>query len=142
MEDLSARRLPIDVGTIGYRWGLSDRYALWAGYNADGARAYLLDADPRSDTFGTAVDTIEVAMPSGAATPGQDYADAEFYLMTAVTPDSRYGFVTISGDGLIQALDLEERAVVADISVPTPLAGGGYTTVVQRGIPPVDLWAR
>jgi hypothetical protein len=142
METLSAKRVPVDVGTIGYRWGVTDRYALWAGYNADGARAYLLDADPQSPDFGSVVETIDVAMPSGAATPGQDYEGSEFYLMTAITPDSAYGFVTISGDGLIQVLDLGAREVIAEVRTPSPLAGGGYTTVVQPGIVPVDLWAR
>jgi len=142
MDDLSAVRLPIAEGTIGYRWGLSDRYALWAGYGADAATAYLLDADAASDSFGTVVGTIPVERPSGAATPGQDYEGSEFYLMTAITPDSRYGFVTISGDGVIQALDLEAGSIAADLRVPSPLVGGGYTTVVQAGIAPVDLWAR
>ena len=142
MDDLTARRVPIDMGTIGYRWGLTDRYALWAGYNADGARAYLLDTVPASPTFGAVVGAIDVAMPSGAAAPGEDYEGAEFYLMTAITPDSAYGFVTISGDGLIQVLDPEAQEVISEISTPSPLAGGGYTTVVQPGIVPVDLWAR
>lgn len=142
VDDLTAVRLPIDVGTLGYRWGLSAEHALWAGYNAEGARAYLLDANPESATFGTAISTIEITMPSNAATPGQDYADTEFYIMTAITPDGAWGFVTISGDGLIQAIDLHAGSVVADIAVPSPLAGGGYTTVVQAGITPVDLWAR
>jgi hypothetical protein len=142
METLTARRVPIDVGTIGYRWGVTDKYVLWAGYNADGARAYLLDADPQSPDFGSAIETIDVAMPSGAAKPGQDYEGSEFYLMTSITPDSAYGFVTISGDGHIQVLDLEAREVVAEIATPSPLAGGGYTTVVQSGIAPADLWAR
>lgn len=142
MDALSAVRLPIATGTIGYRWGLADDRALWAGYDAEGATAYVLDADPASGAFGTVVGTIAVAKPSGAAVPGQDYAESEFYLMTALTPDGRYGFVTVSGDGLIQALDLEAGEVVGEIRVPSPLAGGGYTTVVQAGIPPVDLWAR
>lgn len=142
METLTAQRVPVDVGTIGYRWGVTDKYALWAGYNAAGARAYLLDANPESSGFGSVIETIEVSMPSAAAKPGQDHEGSEFYLMTAVTPDSAYGFVTISGDGLIQVLDLAARQVIAEIETPSPLAGGGYTTVVQSGIVPVDLWAR
>jgi hypothetical protein len=142
LETLEARRVPVDVGTIGYRWGLTDRYALWAGYNADGANAYLIDADPASATFGEVVQTIPVAMPRGAAQPQEDYEGSEFYMMTAITPDSAYGFVTISGDGLIQVLDLEAGEVVAEIETPFPLAGGGYTTVVQPGLAPADLWAR
>lgn len=141
-DDLTAVRLPIDVGTLGYRWGLSEQHALWAGYNADGARAYLLDANPESGMFGTAISTIEIAMPANAAIPGEDFADTESYIMTAITPDGAWGFATISGDGVIQAIDLEAGSVVADIAVPSPLAGGGYTTVVQAGIVPIDLWAR
>lgn len=142
LETLEARRVPIDVGTIGYRWGVSDRYALWAGYNADGARAYLLDADPGSATFGEVVATIPVAMPTNAAQPQEDFEGSEFYMMTAITPDSTYGFITISGDGLIQVLDLEAREVVAEITTPFPLAGGGFSTVIQPGLSPADLWAR
>jgi hypothetical protein len=142
METLEAARLPVDVGTIGYRWGLAEEIALWAGYNADGARAYIIDAVPDSPSFGTPVATVEVTMPGNAAVPGEDYNDSEFYLMTAVSPDGAYGFVTISGDGLIQVIDLATQAIVADIQVPSALAGGGYTTVVQPGVVPVDLWAR
>lgn len=142
LDDLTAVRLPVAVGIVGGRWGLADALALWAGYDADGARAYVVDADPASDTFGTATRTIDVSMPSNAATPGEDPADAERSLVTAVTPDGAHGFVTIPGDGLIQVLDLALGTVMADIAVPSPLAGGGYTTVVQAGIAPVDLWGR
>lgn len=142
MDDLTAVRLPIDEGTFGYRWGLAESIALWAGYNADGAKAYVIDTNPSSDTFGTSIGTVDIAMPSNAATPGEDYAGSEFYIMTAVTPDGAYGFATISGDGLIQALDLNTRTVIAEIEVPSQLAGGGYTTVVQKGIVPADLWGR
>lgn len=141
-DDLTAVRLPIAVGIVGGRWGLSDDLALWAGYDADGARAYLIDADAGSATFGTAVRTIDIAMPSNAATPGEDPAEAERSLVTAVTVDGAHGFVTIAGDGLIQALDLAAGTVVADIAVPSPMAGGGYVTVVQAGVAPVDLWGR
>ncbi|MFT4038702.1 MAG: hypothetical protein QM692_11020, partial [Thermomicrobiales bacterium] len=142
LETLEARRLPIATGTIGYRWGLTDRYALWAGYDGKAAHAYLLDADASSPTFGEVAHTVPVARPTHAAAAGEDHEGAEFYMMTTISPDSAYGFVTISGDSRIQVIDLSSLEIVAEIETPTAMAGGGYTTVLQPGITPVDLWAR
>lgn len=143
LADLTARRVPTDVGSFGYRWQLSDRYAMWAAIGADDSNAYLLDADATSATFGEPVKTIGIATPSNAIVAGEAWDnDQEVYIMTTMTWDSAYGFATISGDGIIQVLDLAAGTVLTDITVPSPLTGGGYTTVIEPGLVPVDLWGR
>ena len=104
--DLSATRVEVGTGNFGYRWGISDRFAIWAGYNADGGTVYLLDSDAASDTFGTVTAMIPIATPTNAAVPGQDFTDKDTYA-TAITADSRYGFVSINGDKVVKVFDLE-----------------------------------
>jgi hypothetical protein len=142
MDDRSAVRLEIGTGNFGYRWGLSDRYALWAGYNANGGTVYLLDADSTSDAFGTVIATMPVAVPTNAAVPGEDVSGTDTYA-TAITADSRYGFVSINGDRLVKVFDLEQQQEIAEIAIDVPLAGyDGFLTVVEPGIAPFDLWGR
>ena len=142
MDDLTARRIEIGTGNFGYRWGMTDRYALWAGYNAEGGTVYLLDADASNETFGTVVATIPIALPSSAAVPGEDFEGASTYA-TAITADSRYGFVSINGDRLIKVFDLESLEEIAEIAIDLPLAGfDGFLTVIEQGMIPVDLWGR
>lgn len=140
--ELTAVRLPIDTGNFGYRWGISDRYALWAGYNATGGTVYLIDADAASDTFGTVAATMPIDLPTNAAVPGEDFADTDTYV-TAITADSRYGFVAISGDRMVKVFDLEQQAEIGDIAIDLPLSGyDGYLAVIETGIVPVDIWGR
>jgi hypothetical protein len=144
VDDLTAVRLPIDTGSFGYRWGITDRYVLWAGYNASGGSAYLIDADPASEGFGTVVSTWETPLPSNAAVAGEDFEGKETYF-TAITPDSRLGFVAVNGDGVVKVYDLSkgsEVSEVGEIALPSTQTGGGYLTVVQAGIVPGDLWGR
>ena len=142
LDDLAAVRLPVAAGNFGYRYGISARYALWAGYGADGGNAYLLDADATSDTFGTAIATIPIDLPTGAATPGEDFAGSETY-NTAVTSDGRYGLVSINGDSRVIVLDLERREQIGETEIGVPLSGyTGYLMVVESARSPVDLWAR
>lgn len=142
MRDLTARRIEIGTGNFGYRWSLSDRYALWAGYDAEGGTVYLLDADASSGTFGAVIATMPVATPTNAAVPGEDFADSDTYA-TAITSDSRYGFVSVNGDGVVKVFDLEQRIEVAEIAIELPLRGyDGYLTVIETGVTPVDIWGR
>lgn len=142
MVDLSATRVEVGTGNFGYRWGISDRYAIWAGYNADGGTVYLLDADVSSATFGTVTATMPIVTPSNAAVPGEDFADTDTYA-TAITADSRYGFVSINGDGIVKVFDLEQRTEIAGFSIGLPLSGyDGFLAVIETGVTPVDLWGR
>ncbi|MEJ7900331.1 MAG: hypothetical protein WKF63_00680 [Thermomicrobiales bacterium] len=140
--DLSAVRVEVGTGNFGYRWGLSDRYAIWAGYNAEGGTVYLLDADASSATFGTVTATMPVATPANAAVPGVDFTDKDTYA-TAITADSRYGFVSINGDSIVKVFDLEQLAEIAEIPIELPLSGyDGFLAIIETGVTPVDLWGR
>lgn len=142
VTDLAATRLEVGTGNFGYRWGLSARYALWAGYNADGGTVYLLDADAASDTFGHVIATMPVAIPSNAAVAGEDFDGTDTYA-TAITSDSTYGFVSVNGDQVVKVFDLDQRTEIAEIPIKLPLGGyDGYITVIEPGITPADIWGR
>lgn len=142
MADLSAVRIEVGTGNFGYRAGLSDRYAIWAGYNADGGTVYLIDADASSATFGSVVATMPVATPTNAAVPGEDATDKDTYA-TAITADSQYGFVSINGDRIVKVFDLEQGVEIAEIPIELPLSGyDGFLAVIETGVTPVDLWGR
>ncbi len=142
MAGLSSRRVEVGTGNFGYRWGISDRYAIWAGYNADGGTVYLLDADAASETFGMVAATMPIATPANAAIPGEDAAGTDTYA-TAITADSRYGFVSINGDRVVKVFDLEQLAEIGEIAIELPLSGyDGYITVIEPGSTPVDIWGR
>jgi hypothetical protein len=141
MDDLTAVRLPISSGWFAYRWGVTDTVALWAGYNATGGNAFIIDADPSSETFGMSLGSIALEVPTGAAVVGEDPTGGEYYF-TAITPDASTGFVAVNGDGYIEVIDIAARTISGRIELSSPLTGGGYLTVVQAGIPLVDLWGR
>lgn len=142
MADLTATRTPIGTGAFTTRWAIGGKVALAAGYNAEGGTAYVIDTDVESATFASIVTEIPVNVPTKGQAPGAWNDDAEIYYVCAVTPDDRYGFVTVPGDGLIQVLDLAAGDVVQEIATETDLSGFGYSKVVQAGIHPVDLWGR
>jgi hypothetical protein len=144
MADLTATRTPIGSGVFTTRWAIGTRVALAAGYNANGGTAYVIDADAASATFATVVREIPVNVPTKGQAPGAWDKEAEIWYVCAVTPDDRYGFVTIPGDGLVQVLDLAAGSVVQEIATETDLSGFGYSKVVLAGagMPPVDLWGR
>ena len=142
MADLTATRTPIGTGVFTTRWAMGTQVALAAGYNADGGTAYVIDVDAESATFATVVQEIPVNVPTKGQAPGTWDEDAEIWYVCAVSPDDRYGFVTIPGDGLVQVLDLAAGDVVQEIATETDLSGFGYSKVVQAGIHPVDLWGR
>lgn len=142
MQELTARRLPIATGTFAYRYGASDGVMLWAGYDADGGHAYVIDGDSASETFGTVLSTFDIPLPSNAAAAGEEIEDPSTYA-TAITPDGRYGFIAVSGDSLLKVYDLTDGSEVAEATLPMPLAGyDGYIAVIEPGNEPIDLWAR
>jgi hypothetical protein len=141
IHDLTAQRFALGKGNVGFRWGISEPYVLFAGHDGVTGSAYLVDADSASDAFGTVVGTIELDLPSGAATPGEDSTGTETYL-TTLTRDGSMGFVVHGGDGLISVIETESQTIVATIETPSPLTGSGYAAVVERGVTPVDLFGR
>lgn len=142
MAGLSAARVEIGRGNFGYRWGISDRYALWAGYDGEAGTAYLIDADADSETFGRATATVAIPRPSNAAVAGEDFEGADTYA-TAITSDSKYGFVSINGDQIVKVYDLESLTEIAEFEVGLPLKNyDGYITVIEHGQSPVDIWGR
>ncbi|HEV2529143.1 MAG TPA: hypothetical protein VGT61_11920 [Thermomicrobiales bacterium] len=142
MQELTAQRLPIATGTFAYRYGTSDEVMLWAGYDADGGHAYVIDVDSVSETFGTVLRMLDIPVPSRAATPGEEIADPSTYV-TAVSPDGAYGFIAVAGDSLLKVYDLADGTELTETELPMPLTGySGYMTVLSTGVTPVDLWAR
>ncbi|MBX3072231.1 MAG: hypothetical protein KF883_17135 [Thermomicrobiales bacterium] len=141
LADLTARRFALGHGNFAFRVGVSDPYVLFAGHDGVTGAAYVVDADSASETFGTPVQTIELPLPTGAGTPGEDSAGTQGYL-TALTGDGSLGYVVHGGDGIISVIDTAAGAVAGTIEVPAPLTGGGYATVVELGATPVDLFAR
>jgi len=141
--NLTATRVQIGTGLFGTRWGITDRYALWAGYNADGGTVYLIDADATSDTFGTAIATFPIPAPqTNGAVPGEDSTGTDTYT-TAITADSAYGFVAINGDQLVKVYDLATQTEIGEIALDLPFAGfDGFLTILEPGVVPVDLWGR
>jgi len=142
MADLTATRTPIGTGAFTTRWAMGTKVALVAGYNADGGTAYVMDAEAGSATFASVIKEIPVNVPTNGQVPGAWDEAAQVYYVCTVTPDDRFGFVTIPGDGLVQVLDLAAGEVVREIATETDLSGFGYSKVIQAGIPPVDLWGR
>jgi hypothetical protein len=142
MAALTAIRIPLGTGAFTTRWAMGTKVALAAGYNADGGTAFVIDADVDSPTFASVTKEIPVQVPTNGQVPGEWSDDAQIYYVCAVTPDDRYGFVTIPGDGLVQVLDLAGGKVIQEITTETDLSGFGYSKVYQAGIQPVDLWGR
>jgi hypothetical protein len=142
LEDVTATRVEIGKGNFGYRWGLSERYAVWAGYDGEAGTVYLIDADASSPSFGTAVQTFPIDLPTNHAVAGEDFNGKDTYA-TAITSDSRYAFVSINGDRLVKVFDLEAGSEVAEIALDLPLAGyDGYLAVMEAGLTPADVWGR
>ena len=139
---VSASRVEVGPGNFGFRWGISDRFAVWAGYDGEDGTVYLLDADSASPTFGTVIQTFPIDLPTNHAVPGEDFNGSDTYA-TAITADSHYAFVSINGDGIVKVFDLEAGKEIAEIALDLPLAGyDGYLTVIESGLTPVDVWGR
>ncbi|MCA9859127.1 MAG: hypothetical protein KC438_05360 [Thermomicrobiales bacterium] len=141
IHDLGATRTAVSMGNMGFRFGISDPYVLYAGHDGVTGAAYLVDADAGSDTYGQVVGTVPLELPTNAAQPGVDPAGTESYL-TALTPDGALGFVVHGGDGTISVIDTATQEVVSTIEVPSPMTGAGYATVVDASAPLVDLFGR
>jgi hypothetical protein len=142
MNELTAQRVEIGKGNFGYRWGMSDRYAVWAGYDGSEGTVYLIDADGSSDTLGTVIASMPIALPANAAIAGEDFAGKDTYA-TAITADSTYAFVSVNGDKVVKVFDLARTTEIAEITLDIPLAGyDGYLTVIESGVTPADIWAR
>jgi len=85
---------------------------------------------------------MPVATPTNAAVAGQDVTDKDTYA-TAITANSRYGFVSINGDRLVKVFDLEQLIEIAENSIDLPLSGyDGFLAIIETGVTPVDLWGR
>lgn len=135
-----ASRVPIGPGLV-YRFGLSDRYALFFNIGPDGDNAHLLDVDPASATFGEVASSIPLDPLTNGPKAGASPWAAEGRI-AAITPAGDLGFVSHGGDGLISVIDTAVGAVVERIETPTPLSGGGNMVVVQPGQPLHDTVAR
>ncbi len=123
------------------RLAMSDRYAALSTISPDGDALTLMDAAPASPTYGRIVGTV--ALPSSTHGPvaGVPTTGTQTHF-TALDPAGRTAFVTNGGDGRISVVDTATRRLTRTLSVPTPLTGGGYLTVVHPGAPLHDLVAR
>jgi hypothetical protein len=135
-----ATRVPIGPGLV-YRFGFSDRYALFFNVHPDGDNAHLIDTDPASAAFGAVVASIPLDPMTNGPKAGQSPWEAEGRI-AAVTPDGGLGFVTHGGDGLISVIDTDAQTVITKLETPTPLQGGGNMIAVQTGMPFTDTVAR
>ncbi|MGC4192754.1 MAG: hypothetical protein QM589_16545 [Thermomicrobiales bacterium] len=143
MKALTATRLPIAKGNFGYRWGVNDRIALWAGYaEADTGTAHLIDVDSTSATFGSVTATIDIPKPANAAVPGKDFEGTDTYT-TAVLAANDFGFISINGDQVVKVVDLAGRAMSGEFAIGQPMKNyDGYLAVIEAGVTPVDIWGR
>jgi len=134
-------RVPIGDGLV-YRAGIGEGYALFFSQvpkeDETGDRAWLLDLDTASDTYGEVVATIPLDPLAGQGSEAVSIWDEGEGRIAAMTPDGDWGFVTNGGDGTIAVIDTEAREIVARISVPTPLSGGGYLVAVQPDMALID----
>jgi YVTN family beta-propeller protein len=125
-----SKRLALAPGVVG-RFQLSAAYGLFYNMHPDGDFAYLFDTNPASKTFQTVVARIPLAPLSNAPKAGQDAVAFEAR-GGAILPDGRLAFVSHGGDGKVSVIDTEKRAVISQISLPTPLKGGGYLLALQK----------
>ena len=127
--------------------GLTSQLALSARYGAvsttspDGDALTLLDTDRRSATYRRVVGTVALPSATGGPVAGQPSAGTQGHTV-AIAPRGNRVFVSNGGDGEISVVDSSRRRLVATISTPTGLVGGGYLTVVQPGATRTDLIAR
>jgi hypothetical protein len=139
---LTARRIEVGTGNFGYRYGMNDTFAVWAGYNADGGRVYLIDVADGSTTFGDVVSTFPVEIPANAAVAGEDPEGKDTYA-TAISAAGDFAIVSINGNRELIVFDPATGEEVNRFETALPLANyDGFITVIEAGIAPVDLWAR
>ena len=132
LETGAVTRVALGPGLL-HRFALSKTVALYILQGPQGDRAFLLDADPQSPTF-TQIKTT-IALPALLEPLDPDLpplAEEQHLRLPALTPDGYWGFVTHGGDGLISVINTAQAEIVQQLEVPTPLAGGGYVTALQR----------
>lgn len=132
IETGAVTRVALGPGLL-HRFALSKTVALYILQGPQGDRAFLLDADPQSPTF-TQIKTT-IALPALQEPLDPDLpplAEGQHLRLPALTPDGHWGFVTHGGDSLISVINTAQAAIVQQLGVPTPLAGGGYVTAVQK----------
>lgn len=125
---------------IAGRLALSTRYAVVTTISPEGDVTTLVDSNPRSATYRRVVGTVALRPLAGAPVPGRPAAGAQSRA-TAITPDGSLAFVTSGGEGRITLIDTRHRAIVRQVTAPTPLSDV-HLTVVRRGAPVTDLVAR
>jgi DNA-binding beta-propeller fold protein YncE len=57
---------------------------------------------------------------------------------TAITPDGRFAFASHGNEGKITVIDTSTMEIVSQVTVPSPLRGGGYLLAFQPGTAPWD----
>ena len=132
IETGAVTRVALGPGLL-HRFALSKTVALYILQGPQGDRAFLLDADPQSPTFTQIMTTIALPALQEPLDPDlPPLAEGQQLRLPALTPDGQWGFVTHGGDGLISVINTAQAEVVQQLGVPTPLAGGGYLTAVQK----------
>jgi len=141
LDTLEASRVELGIGRFAGRWGISARYALFAGTDGATGAAHLFDIDPASPTYGTVVRSVPLDQPTNGAVPGSPTTGTEGYL-TTITADGSTGFVVHGGDGRISVIDTATGVVTESIETPTKLTATGYAAVVGAGAEVVDQFFR
>ena len=132
IETGAVTRVALGPGLL-HRFALSKTVALYILQGPQSDRAFLLDADPQSPTFTQIMTTIALPALQEPLDPDlPPLAEGQHLRLPALTPDGQWGFVTHGGDGMISVINTAQAEVVQQLGVPTPLAGGGYLTAVQK----------
>lgn len=141
LDTQTAKRLPIGNG-LAYRLADCTDYAIFVQYSPDGDFAHLLDTKAGSPTFQTFVGKVPLEAMSAAPTATGSPWESKAFRIAGMLPSCDHAFATHGGDGKVSVIDPRTRSVVKQITVPTPLDGGGYLIGIGRGTSLADTIGR
>ncbi|MBZ5763265.1 hypothetical protein LAV84_27415 [Rhizobium sp. VS19-DR104.2] len=124
------KRTPLSKGLIS-RGGVSSTLAAYATIEPEGDFLKLINVESQSPGFRSIVGNIPLQSltkrPRSGSTP---VAGEGRY--AAITPDGKWAFATLGGDGLISVINTTTKALEKTIRTPTSLIGGGYIVAISE----------
>ncbi len=136
LADGTARRINLAKGAA-IRFQLSKPFAMFATVEEGGHAVSFLDVQPDSATFQQIVGRVELASLLDGFVPGQPTSGKQSR-STAITPDGRFAFASHGNEAKISVIDTATMEVIAQVTTPSPLRGGGYLMALQQGTAPWD----